>query len=206
MPHSSTRDGSPTLPKGFQGAKRWLNQLVDFEKTRLRRFSAIEMKLERMQKLMKALGNPQNSVRCVHVAGTNGKGSVSHMVDTMMRGVGYTVGRYTSPHLTDVRERISVGGVEIDKTAFGEVITKVAEAAKSVDLEPTFFEAMTAAAFVHFESEAVDLAVIEVGMGGRLDCTNIIEPVLTIITRLDIDHAPILGNSLEKLLPRRLES
>ena len=187
------------MPKGFQGAKRWLNQLVDFEKTRLRRFSAVEMKLERMQKLMQALGNPQDSVRCIHVAGTNGKGSVSHMVDNMMRGIGYTVGRYTSPHLTDVRERISVGGMEIDKAAFGDVITKVAEAAQSIDFEPTFFEAITAAAFVHFEAEAVDLAVIEVGLGGRLDCTNIIQPVLTIITKLDIDHAPILGDTLAKI-------
>ena len=161
--------------------------MVDFEKTRLRRFSAVEMKLERMQKLMQALGNPQDSVRCIHVAGTNGKGSVSHMVDNMMRGIGYTVGRYTSPHLTDVRERIAVGGIEIDKTAFGDVITKVAEAAQGIDFEPTFFEALTAAAFVHFEAEAVDLAVIEVGLGGRLDCTNIIHPVLTIITKLDID-------------------
>ena len=168
------------------------------EKPRLRRYSAIEMKLERMQKLMQALDNPQNSVRCIHVAGTNGKGSVAHMVDNMMRGIGYTVGRYTSPHLIDVRERISIGGIQIDKTAFGDVITKVAEAAHSIDLEPTFFEAITAAAFVHFEAEAVDLAVIEVGMGGRLDCTNIIHPVLTIITKLDIDHAPILGDSLEK--------
>ena len=199
MPDSSTRDGSSALPKGFQGAKRWLNQLVDFEKTRLRRFSAVEMKLERMQKLMQALGNPQDSVRCIHVAGTNGKGSVSHMIDNMMRGIGYTVGRYTSPHLIDVRERISVGGIEIDKAAFGDVITKVAEAAQSIDFEPTFFEAITAAAFVHFEAEAVDLAVIEVGLGGRLDCTNIIQPVLTIITKLDIDHAPILGDTLAKI-------
>ena len=131
------------MPKGFQGAKRWLNQLVDFEKTRLRRFSAVEMKLERMQKLMQALGNPQDSVRCIHVAGTNGKGSVSHMVDNMMRGIGYTVGRYTSPHLIDVRERITVGGMEIDKAAFGDVITKIAEAAQSINFEPTFFEAIT---------------------------------------------------------------
>ncbi len=166
---------------------------------RLVHFDESTFKLDRMRKLMEHLGNPHEQVKMVHVAGTVGKGSTVAMIASILQGCGYAVGQYTSPHVTDIRERISINGDWVGKTEFTELGRQVASAAEKLDFEPTFFELITAMAFKYFAEQAVDIAVIEVGLGGRLDSTNVITPVVTVITQLDYDHVHILGRTLDKI-------
>jgi len=141
--------------------------------------------------------NPHLSYSSIHVAGTNGKGSVSHMIASVLQEAGYRTGLYTSPHLKDFRERIKVNGVMIAKK---EVVTFI-EKHKSIleTLKPSFFEMTVAMAFNYFAEARVDVAVIEVGLGGRLDSTNIITPVLSVITNIGHDHLDLLGNTFKKI-------
>ena len=139
-------------------------------------------------------GNPHRKFRTIHVAGTNGKGSCSHTLAATLQAAGYKVGLYTSPHLIDFRERIRVNGVPASKEFVVEWVKN--EKPFFEPLSPSFFELTTAMAFSYFAREAVDVAVIEVGLGGRLDCTNIISPDLCIITNISPDHVQFLGNSL----------
>lgn len=143
------------------------------------------------------LANPHRKFRTIHVAGTNGKGSCSHTIAAILQSAGYKVGLYTSPHLIDFRERIRVNG----KPASKEFVVDFVEKEKGFfePLQPSFFELTTAMAFTFFAQENVDVAVIEVGLGGRLDCTNIITPDLSIITNISLDHVQFLGNTLEKI-------
>ena len=142
-------------------------------------------------------GHPHRSYKCVHVGGTNGKGSVSHTLAAALQKAGYRVGLYTSPHLIDFRERIKVDGKEIDK----ERVVKFIEEERNFfePLHPSFFELTTALAFKYFEEMHVDWAVVEVGLGGRMDCTNIIVPKLAVITNISMDHMQFLGNTLTKI-------
>lgn len=142
-------------------------------------------------------GHPHKAYKTIHVAGTNGKGSTSHSLASVLQCAGYKVGLFTSPHLVDFRERIRVNGNMIDK----EYVVDFVERHKSFfePLRPSFFELTTAMAFRYFADEGVDIAVIEVGLGGRLDCTNIITPVLSIITNISFDHVQLLGNTIEKI-------
>ena len=139
-------------------------------------------------------GHPHRKYMTIHVAGTNGKGSVSHTLAAILQSAGYRVGLYTSPHLVDFRERIRVNGEMISK----ERVVKFVEEERSFfePLHPSFFELATALAFKYFEEAAVDIAVIETGLGGRLDCTNIVSPILSIITNISFDHIQFLGNTL----------
>lgn len=147
--------------------------------------------------LLERLGNPHRRLPCVHIAGTNGKGSTAHMTDSILRAAGYHVGLYTSPHLLRINERLRIDGREIDDRDLGAVIDEAADAAgRAPALHPTYFDVLTAAAFLHFARARVDLAVIEVGLGGRLDSTNIIVPRCSIITAISRDHAHILGDTL----------
>ena len=141
--------------------------------------------------------HPHRSYRTIHVAGTNGKGSTSHTLAAILQRAGYRVGLYTSPHLIDFRERIRVNGVMMPR----ERVVKFVEDERSFfePLHPSFFELTTALAFKYFAEERVDVAVIEVGLGGRLDCTNIISPVLSIITNISYDHVQMLGDTLPKI-------
>ncbi|MCF0055480.1 folylpolyglutamate synthase/dihydrofolate synthase family protein [Dyadobacter sp. CY356] len=143
------------------------------------------------------LGNPQEKFKTVHVGGTNGKGSTSHMLASVLQEAGYKVGLYTSPHLKSFTERIRVNGVSID----GDFIVKFTAVNKSYieSLSPSFFEVTVAMAFAYFASSQVDIAVIEVGMGGRLDSTNVITPVLSVITNVSYDHVQFLGDTLGKI-------
>ena len=143
------------------------------------------------------LGNPHRNFRTIHVAGTNGKGSTSHTLAAILQESGYKVGLYTSPHLVDFRERIKVNG----KMASKEYVIDFVESHKAFfePLQPSFFELTTAMAFNYFAQEKVDVAVIEVGLGGRLDCTNIIMPELCIITNISPDHTQFLGNTLAEI-------
>lgn len=143
------------------------------------------------------LGNPHNSFRTIHVAGTNGKGSVSHMLAAALQQNGYKTGLYTSPHLLDFRERIRIDGEPIPEQ---QVTSFVASAQNIIQqISPSFFEITVAMAFNHFAGEKVDIAVIETGMGGRLDSTNIITPEISVITNISLDHMEFLGNSIEEI-------
>lgn len=140
---------------------------------------------------------PHKKFRSIHIAGTNGKGSCSHTISAVLQKAGYKVGLYTSPHLIDFRERIRINGKPISKE---EVIRFVEEERSFFEpLHPSFFELTTAMAFQYFANEKIDVAVIEVGLGGRLDCTNIIQPDLSIITNISFDHTQFLGSTLEQI-------
>lgn len=148
-------------------------------------------------KLDEHFGHPHRKYKTIHIAGTNGKGSCSHTIASVLQAAGYKVGLYTSPHLKDFRERIRVNGECVSE----EYVTTFVNAEKSFfePLKPSFFELTTALAFKYFAEQNVDIAVIEVGLGGRLDCTNIITPVLSIITNISYDHTQFLGNTLPEI-------
>lgn len=153
--------------------------------------------LEKTHALMALLGYPEKKLTTIHVAGTNGKGSVSHMMASVLQSQGFKVGLYTSPHLIDFRERVKINGQMIREAA---VIDFVDEHKKAfADLELSFFEMTVGLAFAHFVAEKVDIAVIEVGMGGRLDSTNVITPLVSVITNIGFDHMAFLGDTLEKI-------
>lgn len=156
-----------------------------------------KMGLERTSALLALLGDPHLRVRSFHVAGTNGKGSVVATLDALLRARGLRVGRYTSPHLIDFRERIAVNGVPIREDAVVEFIERWTPDVER--LGATFFEATTAMAFDHFVREAVDVTIIEVGLGGRLDSTNVITPVAAGVSSIGIDHVQYLGDTLEQI-------
>ena len=148
-----------------------------------------------ISQLCQALGNPHLKFPVVHIAGSNGKGSTSHLTASVLMEAGYKVGLFTSPHLKDYRERIRVNGKKIDPSFVANFVEQSKESWKNI--EPSFFEITTALAFHYFAQEQVDIAVIEVGMGGRLDSTNIVQPVVTAITSISLDHTQFLGNTLE---------
>ncbi len=147
--------------------------------------------------LCDAIGNPHTKFKNIHIAGTNGKGSTSHMLAAILQQAGYKTGLYTSPHLKDFRERIKINGEMISQ----EFVVDFVERTKiiSEQIQPSFFELTVAMAFDYFEKENIDIAVIETGLGGRLDSTNIITPILSIITNIGYDHMDILGDTLEKI-------
>ena len=159
--------------------------------------SAYKEGLENTLALDEHFGHPHRNFHSIHVGGTNGKGSCSHTLAAILQEAGYRVGLYTSPHLVDFRERIRVNGQSIPK----EYVVRFVEKERNFfePLHPSFFELTTAMAFRYFANEHVDVAVIEVGLGGRLDCTNIIHPDLCIITNISFDHTQFLGNTLEKI-------
>jgi len=149
--------------------------------------------LEAVTDLLLRLGNPQNSYKTILIAGTNGKGSTAAMTASILHSAGYKVGLYTSPHLIDVRERISVSGRKISKSEFSQAVANV----KSKLKQPvTYFEFLTALAFLYFQRQKIDIAVLEVGLGGRLDATNVCTPIVSVITNIGFDHTAYLGNSL----------
>ena len=143
------------------------------------------------------LGHPHQSYATIHIGGTNGKGSCSHTIAAILQECGYKVGLYTSPHLVDFRERIRVNGIPISELYVTDFVAR--ERAFFEPLHPSFFEVTTAMAFQYFKDQQVDIAVIEVGLGGRLDCTNIITPILSIITNISFDHTQFLGDTLAKI-------
>ncbi|MHC4964811.1 MAG: bifunctional folylpolyglutamate synthase/dihydrofolate synthase [Planctomycetota bacterium] len=172
---------------------------MNFERMRVFRYDESVFKLDRVRQLLEALGNPHEQIRSVHVAGTLGKGSTTAMVASMLQGCGYAVGQYTSPHLTDVRERIAINQQQIGRNDFTELMRQTSATAAKLGMEPTFFELLTAMAFKYFADQAVDIAVVEAGLGGRLDATNVLTPEVTVITRIDYDHMHILGRSLPEI-------
>lgn len=159
--------------------------------------AAVKKDLTNTIKLCEHLGNPQEKFSSIHVAGTNGKGSVCHMLAAAFQEAGYRTGLYTSPHLVDFRERIRINGVPVSQEW---VINFVAKHQLTIeDIEPSFFEITVAMAFAAFAEQEVDVAIIETGMGGRLDSTNIINPILSVITNIGYDHMDFLGNTLPEI-------
>ena len=147
--------------------------------------------------LSKYLGNPEKNLKFIHVAGTNGKGSTSHLLASVLQEAGYKVGLYTSPHLKDFRERIKINGIEISEDFVCDFIAKHKNFFETNDL--SFFEMTVGLAFDYFKNEKIDIAIIEVGMGGRLDSTNIITPLLSVITNIGKDHTQFLGTTFESI-------
>lgn len=147
--------------------------------------------------LCDAIGNPQKKLRCIHIAGTNGKGSTANMIAAILQEAGYKTGLYTSPHIKDFRERIRINGEMVDKDFIVDFVERTRDITQHI--QPSFFELTVAMAFEYFVKEKVDIAVIETGLGGRLDSTNIISPILSVITTIGYDHVQLLGNSLPEI-------
>jgi len=179
----------------YQEAVEWLfvqapNYQIDGEK-------AYKPGLENIIKLCDFFGNPQEKLKCIHIGGTNGKGSTSNMLASVLQESGYKVGLYNSPHLIDFTERIKINGENCDKEFVFQFIQKLKTLPE--DILPSFFEFTTIMAFEYFYQKKVDFAIIEVGLGGRLDSTNIIKPLLSAITNVQLDHQNILGNTIEEI-------
>ena len=158
---------------------------------------AFKKDLSNTYKFCDYLGSPQDTFPSVHIAGTNGKGSSAHSIAAVLQSAGYKTGLYTSPHLKEFTERIRVNGMTMDQASVANFVSKHQQFIK--DLQPSFFETTVAMAFDYFRQEAVDIAVIEVGMGGRLDSTNVITPLLSLITHIGYDHMEFLGETLEEI-------
>src|SRR5882762_4240373 len=167
--------------------------------------AAAKFDLENISTLAEALGHPEKKYRSVHIAGTNGKGSTAAFIESIFRVAGLKTGLYTSPHLEKINERIRVNGEEISDedfaAAFSRILALIEEllAQGKLRAHPTFFEVMTALAFEHFAKAGVEIAAFEVGLGGRLDATNILTPDVSVITRVDFDHENFLGHSLQEI-------
>ena len=159
--------------------------------------------LERTFRLLELLGNPQDNLKLIHVAGTNGKGSTTAMITKMLNGLGYKVGMYTSPFLEEFEERIQINGENIPKDVLAELVTYIKPYIDKVEEEgyehPTEFEMITVLMLLYFEREKIDFGVVEVGLGGRLDSTNVIIPIVSVITSISFDHTNLLGNNLREI-------
>jgi len=183
----------------LSSATAYLYSHLNYEKINLQRSQKNVFSLDCITALLRELGNPHSQTPMVHVTGTVGKGSTTSMIASMLEGGGYKVGQFTSPHLYDIRERFLINKKLMPEADFVSLIETVAKAAAKCEFTPTFFELVTAAGFSHFAREKVDIAVIEVGFGGRLDSTNIISPLASVITAIGLDHTHILGDTLAQI-------
>ena len=184
----------------YQEALKYLDSFVNFEKSDEYNYKQ-SFKLERMKKLAALLGDPQRGARSIHIAGSKGKGSTASYVQSMLGSAGFKTGLYTSPHLVSFRERIRIGSELISEEDLSRILTNIKDTIRSYakDEMPTFFEVYTAIAYLYFKEKKADFAVYEVGMGGRLDATNIIEPLVCAITPLSYEHTDKLGDTLEEI-------
>lgn len=173
-----------------------LNWLYDFQKF------GIRLGLERIQHLVNELGNPHHDMKVIHVAGTNGKGSVCRLIGSILQEGGYNVGVYLSPHLQRFSERMTVSNKEISEEDIASLVTTIKPIVDEMIKEenaPTFFEIVTAMAFQYFHDKNVDFAIIEVGLGGRYDATNVVNPLITVITNVSLEHENVLGKKIEDI-------
>lgn len=177
-----------------EAIEKWLLSIPKFSDNGI---AAVNFQLERMVRFCEVLGNPQNDYKTVHVAGTNGKGTVSRMLASVYQSAGYQTGLYTSPHLTDLKERFCVNAAKMKGSMLHEFFAFAGE--HILDNEYTFFEITTAIAFWYFKRMNVDIAVIETGLGGRLDATNVIYPEVSVITSISMDHMDVLGETISKI-------
>ncbi|MCJ7715979.1 MAG: bifunctional folylpolyglutamate synthase/dihydrofolate synthase [Anaerolineales bacterium] len=182
----------------YQDALDYIYSFVDYSRTHQANLSPENFDLSRMVNFMDLLGAPHEDFPSIHIAGSKGKGSVSAFCASVLQTAGYKVGLYTSPHLKDFEERMQINQVPISRTTLADYVEEIKPAIKSIP-ELTTFEIMTGLAFLFFARQEVDIAVIEVGLGGRLDATNIITPLVSVITSLYLDHISILGETLEEI-------
>ena len=192
------------IDKRYEKTKSFLLGAIDYEKISKYKYNEFSFDLGRMRFLLDILDNPHHGLNTVHVAGTKGKGSTSIMIATILKEAKLKVGLFTSPHLVNLEERIKINGIDISKQAFCDATDTLRpfiekERKKDLYLSPTFFETLTAISLFFFKKEAVDIAVMEVGLGGRLDSTNIISPLVSVITSIGFDHTDKLGTTLEEI-------
>ena len=182
----------------YQKSLDFIYSFIDYSIKRNLRNAADKFKLERVVQFMQLLDEPHKKYKIIHVAGTKGKGSVSAFCASSLQAAGYNVGLYTSPHMEEFTERIRVNGEEITRQEFVQLVEKIKPLVEQVP-GITTFELTTALGFLYFAEKAVDVAVVEVGLGGRLDATNIVDPLISVITSISYDHTQILGNTLSKI-------
>jgi dihydrofolate synthase/folylpolyglutamate synthase len=188
----------------YKQAKDFLLQTIDYEKLTQYKYNTSSFDLKRMVEMMSFVGNPHKKRRCVHITGTKGKGSTSIIIASILKELGLKTGLFTSPHLIYLEERMKVNDRMISQKMFVELINRLKPfidriMVKTPALMPTFFEIVTAIAFLYFERKKVDISVLEVGMGGRLDSTNIILPEISVITPVGYDHTARLGHTLDRI-------
>ncbi|HOM59919.1 MAG TPA: folylpolyglutamate synthase/dihydrofolate synthase family protein [Anaerohalosphaeraceae bacterium] len=186
----------------YEQAIKYLFDRTDYEKQNTLRYNVTTFSLDRMNNLLKALGDPHTKTKCVHIAGTKGKGSTATMLAKMLEANHYKVGLYTSPHVMTLHERIVINSEMISKKAMTDLINRVhpiVEKMAEKGEPPTFFEILTAMAFLYFFEQKVDIAVIETGLGGRLDSTNVITPEVVGITSISLDHMNLLGSTIDSI-------
>jgi dihydrofolate synthase/folylpolyglutamate synthase len=174
----------------YNEAVKWLDSFQQF---------GMKLDLERIRELSRFLGNPWEKFHSIHVAGTNGKGSVCKYIASVLIKAGYKTAVYSSPHLISLRERFEINNEYIDEASFSNIVSKIKDIVEKNKIKTTYFEICTAIAFEYFSENMVDIALIEVGLGGRYDATNIIHPILSIITNISDDHQHILGETLEEI-------
>lgn len=188
----------------YKQALKYINSLINYERRTDFAYNQRVFNLDRTKAILKELGNPHLFLKAIHIAGTKGKGSTAAITSSVLHAAGYKTGLYTSPHLISPRERIRIGSSLISEEEFSYHLSKVKSAVESIEynrkpLNPSFFEVYTALAFTYFYQKKVDIAVIEVGLGGRLDATNVIQPLIGIITPISLDHTRQLGNRVTSI-------
>ncbi len=192
----------------YADAVDWIYERINYERVPPVR-SSPHFQLERVRRQLALIGSPQQRLPCIHIAGTKGKGSTAAMLDAIIRAAGLTSGLFTSPHLIRFEERMQVGGQCPDPEELTELVAELRERLEAADevirrSPPTYFEVATLLAWMYFDRRGVDLVVLETGLGGRLDCTNVCSPVVTVITNIGLDHTAVLGDTIEKIAEEKL--
>ncbi len=194
----------PPSSHSYEEALSFLHKAIDYEKLISYQYNTSTFSLDRMERLLAHVGNPHKELPCIHITGTKGKGSTAIMISTILEHAGLTTGLFTSPHLIDIKERIQINRQKISADEFTRVINDfrpyiqyLREAEPSAS--PTFFEILTAAGMLYFKRRQTEMAVFEVGLGGRLDSTNVVMPQVAVITNVGLDHTAILGNTLSSI-------
>lgn len=190
-------------PNSYDDAIQWVFERIDYERVPPVRTSP-HFQLERVRRLLQLIGSPEKRIPCVHIAGTKGKGSTAAMVESILRASGIQTGLFTSPHLQKFEERMTVNGRQPAPDELTKMVGKLQRCLAGADQDlqdnpPTYFEVATLLAWMYFDRSGVEIAVLETGLGGRLDCTNVCSPLVTVITNIGLDHTSILGNSVEKI-------
>jgi dihydrofolate synthase/folylpolyglutamate synthase len=188
----------------YRQAEDYILSFTDYEKIPGIAYTSANYDLRRMDSLLQPLGNPHLGTRTVHIAGTKGKGSTAAMISQMLMSASYRTGLFTSPHLHTLRERIKINGNMISETDFAALVTEIRPIVEAINNQAAFgelttFEILTAVVFTHFKRNSVDFQVVEVGLGGRLDATNVVRPDVCVITSLSLDHTEILGDTITKI-------